>query len=322
MSDEKSEGSELPVLEINFENGRSIDNPEERVREYCSVEIYEGYDNRHNINNKITLEDIKAADRIYALIRLYGRGLPERIVRSSEIPSALRNIENQDLGEIPDSEWQKTKKRLKKLLNSFLKIKGAGLAKATKVLHLKRPKLIPILDSFVMDFLMDVDTTQVSKSKSLQYGIKAIELARKDLRKNTAEFKKLQEELLDLPIPLTKVRLYDILCWTIEKWDIRKNLEAPHGKPTKSVKSKEIIGPKGEIKRPEGSAEMGFVVYVDGPEDYAKVHRESCGHYQKRKGDEMDTGYWKSGFETREDALNFAQNTEKSDVDTCGKCLK
>lgn len=239
------------LLEIDFENGRSIDNSEERIREYCSVEIYGGYDNRHNINNEITLEDIKAADKIYAFIMRYDKSLPEKIINSSEIPSALREVKNQNLGGITESEWQKTKTRLRELLKSFLKTRGVGLARAAKVLHLKRPKLIPILDSLVMVFLVDVDTNRVPKPKSLQYGMKAVEIARMDLRKNKEEFKKLQKELADLPIPLTRVRLYDILCWTIEKWDIRRKLEAPYGKPQKSVKYKKSIGVERITKKTE-----------------------------------------------------------------------
>ncbi len=309
-------------MRITFGNGRSIGNPEGRIREYCSIEIYQGYDDCHSINNKITQEDIEAADKIYALIRLYGRGLPEKIVNSSEISSALHNVKNQNLGKIPDSEWQRTKTRLRELLKSFLKFKGVGLARATKILHLKRPKLVPILDSYFMNFLMGVDNDQVSKSKSLQDGIKAVEIARKDLRENKKEFKKLQKELSDLPIPLTRVRLYDILCWTVEKWDIRGEMDAPYGKPKKSVKSEKSIEIKSETKKTKKCGTGGFAVYMDDPEDYAMVHRESCGHYQNRKGDQMDTGYWKGGFRSKKEALNFAQKTEKSDVDTCGKCMK
>ncbi|KXB08811.1 hypothetical protein AKJ56_00315 [candidate division MSBL1 archaeon SCGC-AAA382N08] len=67
---------------------------------------------------------------------------------------------------------------------------------------------------------------------------------------------------------------------------------------------------------------MGFVVYVDDSEDYAKVHKESCELYQERDEDEIDTIHWKSGFETMKEALNYAQKTGKSKVRTCGSCIK
>ncbi len=46
---------------------------------------------------------------------------------------------------------------------------------------------------------------------------------------------KTQQNIVDLPIPMTNARLYDILCWTEEKWVIRKNRNAPGGTASKSV---------------------------------------------------------------------------------------
>lgn len=67
---------------------------------------------------------------------------------------------------------------------------------------------------------------------------------------------------------------------------------------------------------------MGFVVYVDDPLDYARIHKEDCSFYQNRKGEDMETAYWKGGFETKEEALDYARQTDKSDIKICGVCLK
>ena len=99
---------------------------------------------------------------------------------------------------------------------------GIGLAKATKILHLKRPNLFPVLDSFVINFLLGINVSSVEKRHQLDIGIQALEKTREIMIKQKGEFEKLIEQTRDLPIPLTPIRMFDILCWTTEKWDIRK----------------------------------------------------------------------------------------------------
>ena len=171
-------------MKICFSNGFVLNNPEERIREYCDIEIYQGYDDCHNITNKISWKDIQVADRLYANIMRFWRPAAEEMVKSSEIPVLLRRIENSDLGDIIDSKWTKVKSRFQELLQTFLNIRGVGLAVATKVLHLKRPKLIPILDSYVMKFLLGLDTSQIPKTALLEYGIQAFEVSRRDVQKS------------------------------------------------------------------------------------------------------------------------------------------
>lgn len=42
------------MSKIKLSNGMVINNPEDRIREYCRVEIYDGYDDCHEVNNAIT----------------------------------------------------------------------------------------------------------------------------------------------------------------------------------------------------------------------------------------------------------------------------
>ena len=284
------------VLRICLSNGEVIEDPEKRIREYCEIEIYRGYDDCHNVTDEITWEDIKAANRLYAYI---GRLEAEKLVNSREIPVILSRIDNVDLGDISDYEWLRVRSCLQELLRVCLAIRGVGLAKATKVLHLKRPKLIPILDSYVMSFLLNIDVRNfIPKDRLLKLGVQAIEIVRMDLINNREEFAILQRKLHDLPIPLEKVRLYDILCWTTEKWDIREELNAPYGKPSRSLrrfKKSEMFGEEQkaltynedmkfvrcyEIKTVEQfemirSKGEGFIVITDIANPN-KIHRPNC----------------------------------------------
>lgn len=224
------------MIEIKLSKGIVISDIENRIREYCQVEIYHGYDDYHEVNNTITLENINAANKLFARI---SKPAAERIIHSEMIRNSLAVIDYRELGEISEEEWRDYKEKLYNLFLSFFSIKGAGIAVATKILHLKRPKLIPILDSFVVKFLTEIDTQNVLDKQHLaEIGVKTIGVIREDIRRNLESFTKLRQRLSDLPIPLSKVRLYDILVWSTEKWDIRGDLKAPFGVPYKSIRGR------------------------------------------------------------------------------------
>lgn len=213
-----------------------FEDPESRIREYCRIEIYSGYDDKHSVNNDISQEDIQNANNLYAMIDRYDKTESRRLLNNSErISKLLSEIPDIELLDVSDEEWPKIKNRISDLFHEFLSLKGVGLAKTTKILHLKRPKLIPVFDSYVIKFLLGIDISGMLKRRQVELGLEALERAREIIVKQKDEFKKLVQQTRDLPIPLSFVRMFDILCWTTEKWDIRGILNAPHGTPHKSL---------------------------------------------------------------------------------------
>jgi hypothetical protein len=195
--------------------------PEQRIREYCELEVYQGYDNFHSIDNTITKRDIEATRRIFSMIDQHGHSESTAILNSLKSVPALSMIPDLELGEIKHSEWQILKRNITSLLDAFHEIKYVGLAKTRKSLHLKRPHLFPILDSYVVELLTGKKLSDVSHYRDLtDVAVRALEIAHEDITQNLAKYKQLQQKLLDLPIPLTIVRMYDILCWTTWKWDV------------------------------------------------------------------------------------------------------
>ena len=224
---------------ILLSNGARFDNAEARIREYCEVEVYRdigyrgGYDDHHNVSDIVSREDIEAANNLYAYLDSLDR---ERILRNPRIPSLLATVKDVDLGSLTDEDWEGVKALVSPLFSEFLSIPNVKLAKATKILHLKRPHLFPILDSFVVKFLSGNDTTNLySVDEWLQIGLSALETVRADIVRNRDAFGELQGRLSDLPSPLTIVRLYDILCWTQEKWVNQSNPSAKYGTARKSL---------------------------------------------------------------------------------------
>ena len=212
--------------------------PELRIRELCAVEISHGYDDKHSVSDNVSQDDITAANELYAMIDRYDKTESSRLLsHDRNISNLLSSIPNADIFAFTDEEWLKLRGNIRKLLSEFLSIKGIALAKATKILHLKRPNLFPVLDSFVIKFLLGTDVSGIEKSRQLDIGLKALDKAREIITSQKSEFEKLVEQTKDLPIALTPVRMFDILCWTAEKWDIRGNLNAPYGAPSKSLLS-------------------------------------------------------------------------------------
>lgn len=213
-----------------------IPNPEERIREYLRVEMCSGYDDKHSVNNIIYQEDIRAANQLFARI---GNKTAERLLTSSELQRDLSQITNKELGELSSNDWPIVKNQIYALLKTACSINGVGLAVATKIFHLKRPKLIPILDSLVIRLLMSKDISNTNKLDLPKIGIDAMEIVREDLIKYQEEFKNLNNKF-STPTPLEQIRIYDILAWSTEKWDNQGNTAAPYGKVTTSLNPKKI----------------------------------------------------------------------------------
>jgi hypothetical protein len=228
----------MPAMVLD--NGAVFGRAEDRIREYCGIEVYVdrnykgGYDDHHNVTDSVTPDDVEAANNLYAQISSLDR---ERLVRNPEIPAKLAVIKDADLGGLGFEEWERMKMPIRSLLASFLSIPNVKLGKATKILHLKRPQLFPILDSYVVKFLtgVDMENNSFSTDELLQIGMNCLGIARSDLIKNQRGFSELQSRLADLPTSLTAVRLYDILCWTQEKWVNRGETSGPHGVAHRSL---------------------------------------------------------------------------------------
>lgn len=212
-------------MEIHYRGQKgTFSSPEERIREYTEKEVYATYDGFHNNDNRITPSDIAAAREIYA----WPMGESEEVKNSQmkmlenvEVTKRLQKIEDRYLGDIDDGEWLIINPAIQAILSSLTNISYVGHAVATKILHLHRPNLIPILDSYVIKFLMDKDPSKLqSKTQSLWLAMDTMNIVRQSLRRNIAVLLELEMNLSDLKYPLTRTRMHDILCWTIWKWDI------------------------------------------------------------------------------------------------------
>ncbi len=205
-----------------------VEDPQVRIRKYCEEDSYNGYDNSHNINNEISKGDIEAAKILRANIDRFHRAESEGILKSEGIRKYLALIPDLDILTITDEEWDKYIVLMGKLIAEFVHIDNINLAKATKILHLKRPKLFPILDSKVFKFLTGKEIPNIREKREEAF-IQVMGKVRDILIGQKLQFNELVKQTADLPIPLTPVRMFDILCWTTQK-DIEKNRNTPQKK--------------------------------------------------------------------------------------------
>jgi hypothetical protein len=140
-----------------------------------------------------------------------GKAVEDRILaRRAEVDSALARISAKStlFDDIDVSLWE----ALEALLSVMISVKGVDISVATKVLHKKRPSLIPILDSVVQGYLLTVDHIEKIQDR----GKLAVELMRsykRDLDSNADTLRELRADLKRVGLYLTECRILDMFVW-------------------------------------------------------------------------------------------------------------
>jgi len=155
--------------------------------------------------------DLRLANRGGA--RISAAEIAAILVRRAEIERALREID--PAASLADATSSIPWIPLTRLFDSFAEIRGVGFSKMTKALHRKRPALIPMLDGVVQAYLTGDDpVTRTSGT----FGERATALVRsykRDLDRNRAVLRQLQQELASREYRLTEVRILDVVIWSV-----------------------------------------------------------------------------------------------------------
>ncbi len=120
----------------------------------------------HNKPNQITEEDITAANSYQGRMSAeVGRRL-QRLQGLSRLLKAVRP--EWDLFGTKQQVWNDAISHVQKLLTGCVGVRGVAVATATKVLHLKRPNLIPICDSVVMGRLIQCSDSTNNVERAME----------------------------------------------------------------------------------------------------------------------------------------------------------
>jgi hypothetical protein len=130
------------------------------------------------------------------------------IISREELPELSAIDQDWDLFLTSDSAWRiaTVPTKLAALFDALLG-RGIGVSRATKVLHIKRPRLIPVCDSYVLR-LMGIPGDTAASAVAL---IEHLRSLRRELRPILVD---LQRELRKRGYERTLVRIADALVWS------------------------------------------------------------------------------------------------------------
>jgi len=149
--------------------------------------------------DQITDEDRRIANQIAARMsaKTWAQILGQSIAQVGDW--ALLNMS--------DFEWQSRKKVIHEVLRVLLRHPGIGVARLTKALHRKRPKLIPICDSAVLDAL------GVGAGNKADRIIACMDRLRIVGRKQLSRLRELRKLSKQLGAEMTELRILELLYW-------------------------------------------------------------------------------------------------------------
>ncbi len=188
--------------DIILQTGETISDCISKLRCFCVLDAsYKNYDLVPvKEDNSLVISDVKLANRMVARMKL-------EIVQS--VMNRAKSI-NSALAQIPAGlELSNDVIPWVALENLFRATLGPQIhaARATKILHKKRPHLIPILDSVVVSYCQTVkrhpDGDEASRMVECVRTIKA------DIERNLDTFRR----LIAATNQITVVRAHDILVW-------------------------------------------------------------------------------------------------------------
>ena len=156
--------------------------------------------------NRIVLDDVKA---INATMRARSPHADWSAIISREKLSELTALDQKwDLFLTAESAWKtgNVPTKLAALFDALLS-RGIGISRATKVLHIKRPRLIPVCDSYVLRLMGIPGDTGASAVALIEH----LRSLRAELRPVLVD---LQRELRKRGYERTLVRIADALVWS------------------------------------------------------------------------------------------------------------
>jgi hypothetical protein len=206
---ERQTSQSEPCGPLLLRNGTTIIEPLSLALRFVMKDgSYRAYDEPHVAHdNSLSIDDVKMANKIQ------GRMGPLVIQAIMRVVADVEPL----LAQIPAGTCLMASEKsipwtpLRRVFEIMLNVPEVGLARATKILHKKRPSLIPILDSIVEKYLQMGGGINAQNKPEL-----ALELMRRykiDLDANANTLRSICDVLKRRGINLTECRLLDIYLW-------------------------------------------------------------------------------------------------------------
>lgn len=212
---------------ITLPNRIEIGNPLELIMRYYRENAHDLYDNLEvPQDNQLDLACLSSL----AFFETHSPRMEhwrELWLRKSEIESQLNKIPADLPLSGPNIPW----KDLKSLFATLLDCSGFSIPRASKILHKKRPHLIPILDRerVILVYYKSVveQGVRIAMEESMKQGhnlppnilklphvmLELVKSVREDLLNNLDALQRIKNELGSTGNRLSLVRIYDIILW-------------------------------------------------------------------------------------------------------------
>ena len=202
------------MIEIELANGKRIDRCFEKVVRFCGPGAGQGYYKAYDCasieqDNTLRDSDIRVANKLGARI---GPESPLMFRRNrTKIEAALKSV---PVGIALDDSWPDEESMWEAIGSVYRACWTSDVreARTTKVLHKKRPQLIPIIDGRMVIGWYYAGYSG-PKKRGIDRMVEVTERIGEDMRRNTDPLRELQKELVEAGINLTRVRLFDMVLW-------------------------------------------------------------------------------------------------------------
>ena len=323
---------------IILRNGKSIIYPLAAALAFIQNDgSYQKYDEAFvPQDNVLTRSDVLISRKIIA--RTCDRVINDVLKKAGPINAALAGVPISANLEDNDPPWD----ALAKLYSTLVTIPQIRISRATKILHKKRPCLIPILDNEVAKYLRSIEPSLTTDR--IAEGLALTQSYKKELDRNVQSLKCVRKELHKRGFELTEVRLLDILIWAhsgVYSAPYLRRREGssltPHSSEQPIViaadRLEAAVGILTEFRNDEtgylswaAANPNGFIANVDEPATsplYPMVHRATHRAVTSPVKTNYTTGkYFKVCSNNMEDLERWARRERGRSLTLCSICMK
>jgi hypothetical protein len=206
---EMSRGGECPPIRLS--NGTVIEDPVTVALAFFGTGVgYRNYDAAPVVpDDTLTEADVRVANRSTA--RMSNAVVAGILSRREAIGAALRRIPAD--ASLTDEEAAIPWDGLRSLVAAFDDVPAIGLARITKVMHRKRPALLPLLDSVVEAYLVGLEPVPRAWPRP-ERAVALTRIYRREMELNRRALACLRVELAARGFVLTECRLFDVFAWS------------------------------------------------------------------------------------------------------------
>lgn len=167
--------------------------------------------------NQLDREDVRVLNASFRAM-IMKLSLWEPLFEGGDLPWLVALDPDWDLATMSDQEWDGggAAERIERAVREVISVKGRGVAQATKLLHLKRPALVPVIDSFVARALGARLSVDGSVDTRVRQAMAIVEHFRALAPRLRPQLEVVASHLGSVAIERSLVRVLDCVIWCSE----------------------------------------------------------------------------------------------------------